>query len=199
MKNLKIGKAFKKLGNFGRMFALAGTIGATSICFTGCGAVDTFTSWVQGDKSDDDKDSAVLEEKGKKLQLLRLSSGKSCALKVGYFSLDKETGDLHFVEAYEEKDDTNLSYLLTISDNMDIKYCDFAYLCNTDILLSYKIHKSESDDILSKLDANTPTSITSSSDYSSKEEVALKNVRESSYDEIIENTSLTKASEKKKK
>lgn len=198
MKKLEISNTFKKLSKFGKMLALAGTISTSAICFSGC-SLDDVVETFQGKK--DEKDTAALEEKGQILQLLRLSSGKSCAWKVGYFSLDEE--DLHFIDAFEN-DDTNLSYLLTISDGMKISYCDYANICNTDILLSYKITKEQSDDILSNLKDNTATSITPKSEYSCKEEVTLKSIKDSSYEDIVKNTniknmSLEKAPQKKKK
>lgn len=193
MKKLEIGNTFKKVCKFGKILALAGTISTSAIYFSGCSFDDVVENF-QGKK--DEKDTATLEEKGKILQLLRLSSGKSYAWKVGYFSLDEK--DLHFIDAFE-KDDTNLSYLLTISDEVKINYCDYANICNTDILLSYKITKKQSDDILINLENNTAISIISNSEYSCKEEVTLKSIKDSSYEDIIKNTSLEKAPQKKKK
>lgn len=194
MKNLEIGDTFKNLGKYGRMFALAATIGATTICFSGCG---------------NEKDNvAALEKDGQILQLLRLSSGKSCTWKVGYFELNE--GDLHFKNAFKKDEDTNLSYLLTISDGVKMDFCDYASLCNTDILLSYQVTKTQSDDILDSFEKNnvdeknTFDYINSNSKYSSKEDVNLKNISiNSSYEAIIEITSLKKATQeapqKKKK
>ncbi len=190
MKKLEIRDKFKSLSKFGRMLALTGTISASAICFSGCGLED-ITSIFTGEKKE-----VSLEEEGKVLQLLRLSSGKTCAFKVGYFTVKED--NLHFVDAFENED-TNLSYLLTISDNMELSYCDYANICNTDVLLSYKVNESQSEDIINNLEENSAKSISSKSEYSCKDKVSLKNIKDSSYEDIVKNTSLEKAPQKKKK
>lgn len=177
MKKLEIRDKFKSLSKFGRMLALTGTISASAICFSGCG----------------EKKEASLEKDGKILQLLRLSSRKNCAWRVGYFTLKED--NLHFVDAFERQD-INLSYLLTMSDNMELSYCNYASICNTDTLLSYKINETDFEVIINNLEKNSAKSI---SFYSCKDEVALKNIKDSSYEDIIKNTSLEKVNRKNTK
>ncbi len=182
MKKLEIRDKFKSLSRFGRMLALTGTISASAICFSGCGSKEI---------------GASLEKDGQRLQLLRLTSGYSCAWKVGYFSVKED--DLYFVNAFEEKEETNLSYLSKISDEMEISYCDYANMCNTDLLLSYKISESQSEDIIKNVENKYDEVITSNSKYSCRDEVTLKKIKDDSYEDIIKNTKLEKAPQKKKK
>lgn len=193
MKKLEINDTIKVFGKGARKLALIGTISASTIFFSGCG-LDDVTSVFQGKEGDEDV--AFLEKDGQILQLLRLSSGKTCAWKVGYFSLEDE--NLHFHDAFEDED-TNLSYLLTLSDNMKIDFCDYANICNTEVLLSCKVSKVQSDDILSNLAENEINGVEPSSEYSCKELVELFSIKDYSYDDIIKNSSVEKVTQKKKK